>query len=346
VDFSPSGDTIVSLGADDAFTMAIWRDFRPTKFEKSGVRRSSPAQTISTGSSPSFAIYMDPASKSNNFSFSTVAEGSFKVYNVQVAKDIIINASRGVSGSFKAPKIPQSVSYASGGCMWMTGDNGFLYCVKGSTCTHGTDIAKGVPLTCVTELVDWRTGKIGGYRFCAGDARGNIYIGSAQSTTPKVDETSNLKEWFGDDENGTAYASKTSFRICDIVRLGYHALVFCSNNILLYVDLKRKRVLDVLQDGHVGEAWGLAHHPTFSLCVSGGDDKQLRFWNMAEQKPMYWRRYGCPEPVYSLNFGPNGKMLAVGMGSGIVAIFGFPAFEEYYFHRVSQTQVTLRFSGN
>ena len=30
-------DHEVSIGADDAFTLAIWRDFRPTKFEKLGV---------------------------------------------------------------------------------------------------------------------------------------------------------------------------------------------------------------------------------------------------------------------------------------------------------------------
>jgi WD40 repeat protein len=343
VEFSPSGETLVSIGADDAFMMAIWRGFRPTRFEKSGVKRTSPTQTISTGSSMTHAIYLDPESKPDNFSFSTVGEGSFKVYTVQVinGKDISLPPpSRGVFGSFKPAKNPMSIFYTSK-CSWMTGDNGWLFCVKGGSCTHGTDVAKGVPLTCVTELWEERDGRTGKpvSRFCAGDARGNIYIGSAPGSTPKVEYTGNLKEWFSpDDENGTAYATKTSFRICDIVRHGFHAFVFCSNNILVFVDLKRKRVLEVLQDGHTGEAWGLAHHPVHSLCVTGGDDKQLRFWNLADQKPMYWRRFACPEAVYCLCFGPSGKMLAVGMGPGVVAIFGFPAFEEYYFHRVSQTQ--------
>jgi len=68
--------------------------------------------------------------------------------------------------------------------------------------------------------------------------------------------------------------------------------------------------------GHSGELWGLVTHPSQAVCVTAGDDKLLRCWDLTGKSGVTGKALGLPYMGRSLAMSPDGKHLAVGFKEG------------------------------
>jgi WD40 repeat protein len=76
--------------------------------------------------------------------------------------------------------------------------------------------------------------------------------------------------------------------------------------------------LDRTFTGHEGPVESLAAGPGGTLAFSGGEDKTIRAWDLAEGKPI--RSLPIPAPAASLAVSPDGKILVVGGRDGLVRL--------------------------
>ena len=98
--------------------------------------------------------------------------------------------------------------------------------------------------------------------------------------------------------------------------LGGRAVVGTKDNEVFTVDMEARRVSSCVTEGHCGELWGLAMHPSEAVCVTAGDDKLLRCWDMAAKGGMEGKVLGLPFMARSLAMSPDGKHIAVGFKEG------------------------------
>ncbi|CEM18806.1 unnamed protein product [Vitrella brassicaformis CCMP3155] len=88
-------------------------------------------------------------------------------------------------------------------------------------------------------------------------------------------------------------------------------------------------LLYAFQAGHMGEVWGLAHHPSLQLAVTGGGTT-VRFWDVAKGRPLFGQVLRVEHPVGSLSFAPSGHFLAAGLDGGMLRVWAFPKLEPVY----------------
>ncbi|CAD7956577.1 unnamed protein product [Amoebophrya sp. A120] len=85
------------------------------------------------------------------------------------------------------------------------------------------------------------------------------------------------------------------------------------------------RHLAILSLAHGGETKALAMHPTLpGVYITAGTDKVVQFWSSIERKPLVGKMLNMEKAVHSVAFDVSGKLLAVGMADGMVAVYDFP----------------------
>jgi WD40 repeat protein len=94
-------------------------------------------------------------------------------------------------------------------------------------------------------------------------------------------------------------------------------LVGTGGNQLYQVDIGTGQMRLLLQ-GHAGELWGLASHPTNAVVATACDDCSVRLWDSAGHVQTKFRFVG--EEGKGCAFSPDGRHLAVGCKSGKVLI--------------------------
>ena len=87
------------------------------------------------------------------------------------------------------------------------------------------------------------------------------------------------------------------------------------DNEVYVVEIGSKEV-SLVSQGHCGELWGMAMHPTEAICVTAGDDKVLRCWDMATKEVVRGKVLGLPYSARSVVMSPDGKQIAVGFKDG------------------------------
>ncbi len=72
-----------------------------------------------------------------------------------------------------------------------------------------------------------------------------------------------------------------------------------------------------LLEGHspVGELWGLAMHPSEDVCITVGDDKTLRVWDLAHHRME--RVVRIDTPARACAYHPDGNSICIGLGGRI-----------------------------
>ena len=74
------------------------------------------------------------------------------------------------------------------------------------------------------------------------------------------------------------------------------------------------------------------------MIVTGGTDRFIQFWDASKKKPLVGKTIRMDRPVYSLSFDePDGELMAVGMGDGLVAVYRWPTF--LFQRRIADTKV-------
>eukprot|EP00276_Gloeochaete_wittrockiana_P019624 CAMPEP_0184336236 /NCGR_PEP_ID=MMETSP1089-20130417/4606_1 /TAXON_ID=38269 ORGANISM="Gloeochaete wittrockiana, Strain SAG46.84" /NCGR_SAMPLE_ID=MMETSP1089 /ASSEMBLY_ACC=CAM_ASM_000445 /LENGTH=666 /DNA_ID=CAMNT_0026661207 /DNA_START=116 /DNA_END=2113 /DNA_ORIENTATION=- len=82
-----------------------------------------------------------------------------------------------------------------------------------------------------------------------------------------------------------------------------------------------KRSERVLIDGHYGETWGLATHPSKHHFVTASDDKSVRIWDIDSRRLI--AKTMLHEAAHSASYSPDAKHIAVGLkDGGFVVLLG------------------------
>jgi len=106
------------------------------------------------------------------------------------------------------------------------------------------------------------------------------------------------------------------------------ALVGTANNFLLLFDFAQRRLLRVLTQAHGGETWALCHYPleNLRLCATGATDGTIRFWDLDRRTAIIGRllNFGQGQGVSTLDFSPQGDLLASGHFDGSLHVVSFP----------------------
>lgn len=83
--------------------------------------------------------------------------------------------------------------------------------------------------------------------------------------------------------------------------------IFVSCHLIFYL---------IFFQGHKeGEVWGLSCHPIDLQCATVSDDGYLRLWNLTEPRQLY-KFKELKKPARSVDYSPDGKLIAVGFKDG------------------------------
>jgi len=346
VALSGDGQTAVVFAGDDNHTFYIWRGFArsdgrslrqrrgPQGSEQ--VSRPAPQYSAASGRQPTYCAFMCPFSGgSGPVVFTTVGDKHFKLWNITLPEkgssaEPLVTQKRGVFGKCPPPKNMTDVAWrADDGSAWMVGDNGSIYMVVNSTATREKrlmPVSAGVPLCCVAMLPDGR--------WLAASGDGTIYIGSA-GPTPRVEEEIPFTQLRGDEVQ--AFASTATAKITTVSIRGDLAVFGTSNHAILLVNYVERRLVRVLQVAHHAEAWALDFHPSLAIMATASAVGGVRFWNVAERRPAVGKVLRLDCAVWSLAFEPvDGSLLALGCGSGVLEVCGFPSLQPDFREKLSK----------
>jgi len=83
-----------------------------------------------------------------------------------------------------------------------------------------------------------------------------------------------------------------------------------------------------LVNGHAEEFWGLATHPTLQIYATTGNDKTVRVWDIEGKRQITFRKIEANGQT--IDYSPDGKTLAVGLQSGNILILNADTLEELH----------------
>ncbi|KAF4669956.1 Echinoderm microtubule-associated protein-like 1, partial [Perkinsus olseni] len=287
VAFVHGGSMLVSIGTDDANMVAVWTRLphRPPGRGSDGVplkppRITTPVFTMSSGRSPTFSL---TASKGS--ALLSVGEGHYKFWKVDRQTGELA-CKRGTFGQSPPSKQPQCAGF-SVDMSFLCGCNGYLYLLQNGVATqavslgpHKVGCAAGLPDG--TILAATHGGEIA---LIGGGPSGRLKTMWQQSIKDLAGtgRTGDVKRLVGVG-NSTGGARFNSIAVCPGRRVT--ALLGTAGHSLLHFDVTGRAIIAVVQVAHGGEMWGLAHHPTHTLCATGGTGGDVRFWNTYERRPL------------------------------------------------------------
>jgi WD40 repeat protein len=103
----------------------------------------------------------------------------------------------------------------------------------------------------------------------------------------------------------------------------------------------------VRMEGHSGELWGLALHPTDPVVATCGHDKVLRCWDVYNRVEIAEKVVMFDGVVRACAFSPDGNTIAVGFRSGNLALVDYHTFEITYQKKHRKENIdALAFSPN
>jgi len=346
VAFSPDGKYLLSIGQDDQHTVALW-DWESagvkglgsgpgprTKKEKdaglsvpllesvvskdevfAAMFNPKPTGATGGGDDADADAKKDDSAGPVDLEFITLGTKHIKVFTV-VSPDHKDKKQRKIAsrvpsiyGKTKTvQKAYYAVAFADNGEAVVTTQSGHLYRIKGAEFLRQVVAHGEAVVGAITRTDDG---------FASGGDDGKVKFWDAD-----------LKESVEVDL--TAYDVKPRSLAYADGRL----LVGCKNNSLLEVNKETKEV-KILMEGHHSEVWALAVHPTDPVVVTGAHDKLLRFWNYAEHKPLPEKNPNDNDRVRSAVFTPDGKYLAVGLQTGKMLLYTYPALEQIWEKKIA-----------
>ncbi|KAF4677547.1 Echinoderm microtubule-associated protein-like 1 [Perkinsus chesapeaki] len=345
--FVHGGSMLVSVGTDEANMVAVWgrlprrsagrgADGQPSK----PVRLTAPLFTMSSGRSPTYAL-----SACDSSLLLSVGEGHYKFWKVD-GETGEIACKRGTFGKTPASKQPQCCGFA-GEISFLCACNGYLYLLQNGVATQAVSLGTK-KVGCAAGLPDGTilAATYGGEIALLALEGGRLKVLWKHGIQELAGRTGEVKRLMAIDTSGGARFNSISVA-CGGQRTT--AVLGTAGHSLLHFDVTQRAILSVVQVGHGGEMWGLAHHPTHALCATGGTNRDVRFWNTSERAPLVGKVVSCAEAVYSLAFNAQGDLLAIGQGEGLLTVLHFPSLTQVYAHRLSATReriCDIRFADN
>jgi len=123
-------------------------------------------------------------------------------------------------------------------------------------------------------------------------------------------------------------------------------VVGTASNHIYEVTVEEKKV-DLKMEGHSGEIWGLATHPSEKVFVTCAYDKTLRAWDVNTHLPVPNKVLQLKDEAVCCNFSPDGKTIAIGFLRGSIALIDYETFTVKYEKKHRQEQVAaIAFSPN
>ncbi|KAF4746065.1 Echinoderm microtubule-associated protein-like 1, partial [Perkinsus olseni] len=350
VAFVHGGSMLVSIGTDDANMVAVWTRLphRPPGRGSDGLplkppRITTPVFTMSSGRSPTFSL-----TASRGSTLLSVGEGHYKFWKIDRQTGELA-CKRGTFGQSSPSKQPQCAGF-SGDMSFLCGCNGYLYLLQNGVATQAVSLGPH-KVGCAAGLPD-------GTILAATHGGEIALIGGGPSGRLKTMWQHSIKDLAGTGRAGdvkrlmgvgssTGGARFNSIAVCP--GRSVTALLGTAGHSLLHFDVAGRTIIAVVQVAHGGEMWGLAHHPTHTLCATGGTGGDVRFWNTYERRPLVGKVISCAEAVYSLTFNAQGDLFAIGQGEGLLTVLHFPSLSQVYSRRLSATRERIcdvRFSDD
>eukprot|EP00916_Digyalum_oweni_P008260 GHVL01013858.1.p1 GENE.GHVL01013858.1~~GHVL01013858.1.p1 ORF type:complete len:579 (+),score=92.25 GHVL01013858.1:249-1985(+) len=310
--FSNCGRRLYSFGGDPHHMLAIWRipEVRPGS---DSVKLTNPLQTISTGKS------RVPLSVGLHNSCSFVTFGTnLKFWNYETDG---ITQNLSIFGKFNTPKTVLCVAPCRDGTCLVSGDNGYIYWFTGNSCKQEQKISSH-PVGCICE---W--GETGSY-ICSDDV-GEMYYGN-QTVSPIRLDMNNSKKI----NNSKSAAMAPLGGLSPLLLVGY-------DDKLILFDMDNKEIDRVVQCGHRGDIWGISHHPKLSFLASVGWDKNIMFWNIVKKIPS--QTFRCEFKCQTVEFSPEGDLIAIGMHENFLQVNTFPDLNKLYGKHIGNRKERVTF---
>jgi len=296
VAFSADGTKLVSIGEDDDHWMAVWEWEHVLA---KGGSSSEPACQIGSGKEQVFGVSaVESAEK-----LVTYGPRHVKFWGM---KEGALTSKLGKFGlKDPAPKAILCAAFPGDGAIAVGGDNGNVYFFDWEGVLQKKVLAHEGAVSAI--LCSDGVIRTGGFD-------GKIKMWSAEFDSQGeielcTNETVVAGAAMGQDMKGVRGTVKSM----DFV--GGQAVVGTKDSEVYLVDVGSKQVQCVTQ-GHSGELWGLVTHPTQAVCVTAGDDKVLRCWDMCGRSAIAGKVLGLPYMARSLGMSPDGKHIAVGFKEG------------------------------
>eukprot|EP00928_Gymnodinium_smaydae_P005238 TRINITY_DN11798_c0_g2_i2.p1 TRINITY_DN11798_c0_g2~~TRINITY_DN11798_c0_g2_i2.p1 ORF type:complete len:1028 (-),score=249.33 TRINITY_DN11798_c0_g2_i2:41-3124(-) len=328
-------------GCDDAFTITIFElpDRLAARGPAAGKLVLRPVLAVPGGKVALDSMTAHPADEVGRFRFVGVTTGGFRLWDFDGASKAC-PCTVGTYGKNPAATATCFSFAADGTTGVLSGKNNRLYFVNGTYCASSLQVAS--PLGAVTSV-----GGLSGLSFAAAAADGSVVLGGLATDAAGRQRMQVFAQFSLADLPGTGdelrlpSGMRPRWNSIDVNEAGL-ALLSGENHCLVLVDLgigagSKRAVLRVLQVGHAGEAFALAHSPTAEgLCASGDSRGVVFFWDLLARRPLAWKALRVDCPVRSLAFGAAGDLLAAGLDDGFLGVFEFPSLASVARLKLSQ----------
>ncbi|CAE8683377.1 unnamed protein product [Polarella glacialis] len=349
------GKMACMTASDDKYTVCVYKlpeylvgGSRLTAEPQRTYVLKRPTYTVAGGQPMTMAI-PNPFDAPDKFHFATLSKSCVKLWDYRSEDGGKLDSKAVIFGK-NPQQNPVSMAYAShAGELLMCGKDGMLYLVASNTVVSCAKVGPGLGCAASLHCHDCDLD------FAAVASDGSMVLGRFEQDAPAAPGQRRrlgtrpqvVERFLLDDLDRTSKKLPagmkprwTSFVVDELGR----GLLASEGNCLLLLDLglrpgSVRSILRVLQFGHRGECWGLAFHPKMDgLCATSDDKGVIHFWDTTERCPLAQKVYRADLPTWSLDFSPEGDLLALGQDNGIITVLHFPSLEVIFRKRVSHVQ--------
>jgi len=354
LEFSSCSNFLYSIGGDENHNMKVWKvsdfglsstvkpigDFNLTKSRLLGFTINPYEKTIDVGCIDSFVTFgrkharyweVKRCKNSRSRGDARYAEVSIDGHNM------VITANRGKKNEVSEKAFHCARFLPDGTCL-VGGHSGVIYLTRGSELCSKCKVHEG-PIGDIHVSSD-------GYTIISAGWDGNIVTNPLGKATRHYLTVPGMKN-MPLQTRSMAYDEKTAdiylgTKTNQIVRYKMGDRLFQGDRYeeLALEEKTPMASLDVIIEGHAGETWGVAAHPTEQIFVTGAHDGTLRMWSAETRTQIDMVRLPNNDMVTCAAWSENGQYIACGTQSSKIALLTYEPFKLRALARIPVKTVT------